>query len=406
MNLVPLKPDTLRLGQPLPFSLRTATGTLLAARGMVLDSRSQLDQLLEGGASLYVDIDESPEYQRAFMGQLDRLLRTDQTIGQIASARVSADVPLSEPRARTEGAARAEKTDWHELQLRATALLRAPKAHDFMARLQRVHADLDAQARRQPDATLFTLVHFAARELNMYSATHGLLVAVVCTMAARDILRWDAPTCETLGRVALTMNIAMTELQDILALQPGRPQAAQMAAIAVHADASAALLERLGVFDPLWLEAVRLHHAPPTGALAQMTPAGRIARLVERADIFTARLSPRVSRKAMGAAMALRGSYYDQEQRVDEAGAALIAALGVYPPGCFVRLASNETAVVLRRGRNGTSPRVAVVLNRQGLPAGEPVVRDTSQSAFKIAAGVPHHEVKVKLPLDKMLALV
>jgi len=406
MKLVPLKPDTIRLGQPLPFSIRTATGTLLAARGLVLDTRGQLDLLVEGGGTLCVDIQESPEYQRAFMGQLDNLVRTEHTIGEIAAARISAEVPRPDARARDDGTARTEHADWHEMQIRASALLRAPQAHDFLVRLQRLHADLDAQARQQPDATLFTLVHFAARELEMYSATHALLVAVVCTMAARDTLRWDAPMCEALGRVALTMNIAMTGLQDTLARQPERPEPAQMAAIAVHADASAALLERLGVVDPLWLEAVRQHHSPPTGALAQMAPAGRIARLIERADIFAARLSPRASRAAMPAAMALRGSYFDEEHRVDEAGAALIAALGVYPPGCFVRLASNETAIVLRRGRSGTTPRVAVVLNRQGLPAGERVVRDTSQPAFKITAGVPHHEVKVQLPLDRMQALV
>jgi HD-GYP domain-containing protein (c-di-GMP phosphodiesterase class II) len=399
MKLVPLKLESIRLGQPLPFSIRTAAGTLLAARGLVLE---QLDLLAEGGGTLYVDIHESPDYHRAFMGQLDTLVRTEHTIGEIASARISANAPHGTAQARDE----ATPLDWHELQIRATALLRAPQEHDFLPRLRRLHADIDAQVRRQPDVALFTLVHFAARELEMYSATHSLLVAVVCSMTARDALQWDAPMCEALGRTALTMNIAMTELQDTLARQPGRPNPAQMAAIAVHANASAALLERLGVHDTLWLDAVRQHHEPPTGALAQMAPAQRIARLVERADIFAARLSPRVSRSAMPAAAALRGSYFDQEQRVDEAGAALIAALGVYPPGCFVKLASNETAIVLKRGRSGTTPKVAVVLNRQGLPIGERAVRDTSQPAFKITAGVPHHEVKVQLPLDRMQALI
>ncbi|XAH23268.1 phosphohydrolase [Xylophilus sp. GW821-FHT01B05] len=403
MKLVPLKLESIRLGQPLPFSIRTAEGTLLAARGLVLE---QLDLLAEGGGTLYVDIQESPDYHRAFMGQLDTLLRTEHTIGEIASARISADAPRGTAHARDEAALRTGPLDWHELQIRATALLRAPQEHDFLPRLRRLHADIDAQVRQQPDTALFTLVHFAARELEMYSATHSLLVAVVCSMTARDALQWDAPMCEALGRTALTMNISMTGLQDTLARQPERPNAAQMAAIAVHANASAELLERLGVHDALWLDAVRQHHEPPTGALAQMEPAQRIARLVERADIFAARLSPRVSRAAMPAAAALRGSYFDQEQRVDEAGAALIAALGVYPPGCFVKLASNETAIVLKRGRSGTTPKVAVVLNRHGMPIGERAVRDTSQPAFKITAGVPHHEVKVQLPLEKMQALI
>jgi len=137
-----------------------------------------------------------------------------------------------------------------------------------------------------------------------------------------------------------------------------------------------------------------------------MTPGERVARLIERADIFAARLSPRVSRWAMPAAMAMRASYFDDDHRVDEAGSALITSMGVYPPGSFVRLASNEVGVVLRRGRTGTTPRVAAVLNRQGMPIGEIVVRDTTLAAFKITASMPQREVKLQLALDRMLGMV
>ncbi len=108
----------------------------------------------------------------------------------------------------------------------------------------------------------------------------------------------------------------------------------------------------------------------------------------------------------MPAAVAMRASYLDQDQKVDEAGKALFSAIGVYPPGCFVKLASNETAIVLKRGRTGTTPKVAVVLNRQGSPIGEMVVRDTMQPAYKITTGVTHGEVKVKLQLDRMLGMI
>jgi HD-GYP domain-containing protein (c-di-GMP phosphodiesterase class II) len=208
------------------------------------------------------------------------------------------------------------------------------------------------------------------------------------------------------AKAALTMNVSMTELQDQLAQQTARPNESQMAAIAVHSDASVDLLEKQGVKDPLWLNAVRRHHEPPSGPLADMAPADRIARLVERADIFAARLAPRVSRWAMPAAIAMRASYFDDEHRVDEAGAALITAMGVYPPGSFVKLASNETAIVLKRGRTGTTPKVAAVLNRQGTPIGEIVVRDTSQVMYKIVASVAHRDVKVQLQLDRMLGMI
>ena len=131
-----------------------------------------------------------------------------------------------------------------------------------------------------------------------------------------------------------------------------------------------------------------------------------MARLVQRADIFGARRAPRVARSPMPVTAAMQASYYDEEHRVDEAGAALVKTLGVYPPGAFVRLATQEVAVVLRRGATATTPRVAVVMNRDGMPTGEMIPRDTSQAAWKITGVVAYRDIRVQLPLDRLLALV
>ncbi|MCZ2496940.1 phosphohydrolase [Xylophilus sp. Kf1] len=401
MNLIPLRPESIKLGLPLPFSLRTDDGTLLARRGLVVSTRNQLEYLMARAGTLCIDIEESPEHQRAYMGQLDTLVREQKTIGEIAQAHITpkAATPVEAPR---EG-----PPDWLELQLRATQLLRHAEQPEFLPKVRRLHAELLHCSKHQPDATLFALIHFASRELAMYSATHALLVAVICSMAARDVLLWDEATVETVGLAALTMNISMTELQDQLAQQPGRPTEAQMALISVHAGTSVGMLETLGVTDAVWLDAVRRHHEPPSGKLSDMTAGDRVARLIERADIFAARLSPRVSRWAMPAAIAMRASYFDDQHRVDEAGASLITAMGgVYPPGSFVRLASSEVALVLRRGRTGTTPKVATVLNRQGMPVGEMSMRDTALATHKITASLPYREVKVQFSLEKMLALI
>ncbi len=45
-----------RLGEPLPWGVRDAVGNLLLARGQVMRSAAQIEQLLERGAP--VDIDE------------------------------------------------------------------------------------------------------------------------------------------------------------------------------------------------------------------------------------------------------------------------------------------------------------------------------------------------------------
>ena len=66
---------------------------------------------------------------------------------------------------------------------------------------------------------------------------------------------------------------------------------------------------------------------------------------------------------------------------------------------------TNEVAVVVKRGMNTTTPKVAVLINRQGMPTGEPILRDTSQAEFRIQASVPQREVKVNHKLDRLLTL-
>jgi hypothetical protein len=409
MKLTPLDLHNFPFGKPLPFALRTRDGTLLAAAGFVVNTRAQLDTMVTRAGVLCIDLAESPDQARAFMGQLDDLVRTEHTIGQIAAAQMTGaqrSAPTDTQDRSSSASRRSTPPDWQEIQLRATALLRHPETPDFMPRLQRLHTELQTLSAEQPDATLFALIHFGAREIEMYSATHALLVAVICGMAARDHLHWEPAMIAAAAQAALTMNIGMTVLQDELARQATTPSESQMARIAVHAAASEKLLERHGVSDPLWLGAVRHHHAAPSGKLAAMEPSLRVARLIERADIFAARLAPRTTRWALPAAAAMRGTYFDAEHRVDEAGASLITAMGVYPPGSFVKLANYETAIVLKRGRTGTTPRAAAVLNRQGAPLGEIATRDTSQANFKVMSSVAHREVKVQLALDRMLNLI
>ena len=400
MNLVALNIESIQLGHPLPFVLRGADGALLAQKGYVVRTRAELDVMVSRGLQLCVDTDESGDSHRAYLAQLQKMLLSDTSLGQIASMKIQAGAPAG----RVRGAK--EVAQWPELQLRATQLLRSPSAGDFDGRFQALHAELARSCEQAPDATLLALIYLSAQETHMYSATHAMLVSCVCMIVAREMLRWPVARVQQLGQAALTMNIAMTELQDQLAQQSLPLTAAQIAAVENHASRSVQMLRQLGVADPVWLEAVQCHHHRTPGPFAKKTEAQQMARLLQRADIFGARLAPRVARAPMPVTAAMQASYYDEEHQVDEAGAALVKALGVYPPGAFVRLATQEIAVVLRRGSTATTPRVAVVMNRDGMPTGELIPRDTSQSAWKIASVVAFRDVRVKLSLERLLPLV
>ena len=337
MNLVRLDIETIPLGHPLPFVLRGADGALLAQKGYVIRSREELARLVARRRELCVDTDESGDSHRAYLAQLQRMLMADTNLGEIAAMKMTAG-----EQAAAAAAARAGKTlpDWPELQLRATQLLRAPSPSDFGGRFRALHDELARHCEQTPDATLLGLIYLSAQETRMYSATHSMLVSCVCMLVAREMLRWPSSRVQQLGHAALSMNIAMTELQDQLVLQTQPLTATQIAALEDHAERSEALLRHLGVADPVWLEALRCHHHRTPGPLSKKTEAQQMARLLQRADIFGARLAPRAARLPMPVTAAMQASYYDEEHQVDEAGAALVKTLGVYPPGAFVRLAS------------------------------------------------------------------
>lgn len=373
-------------------------GVLLARKAFVVESRAHLEGIIGRGRGLYIDISDAEDLHRAYKEQLQTLVRSQKPLGEIADTKLASDLM----RKRTVDE---ERIDWLDLQVQTNYLLRDSNPETFQSRLERIDELLSQQTRRNPDGTLFALIHLSATETRLYSATHAMLVSVMCSLASHEVLDWPETVESTLRRVALTMNVCMTDLQNKLALQVEPPTPAQRAAIDSHPQGSSDMLRALGVGDPVWLEAVRDHHRQFPGPLREKTTAQRMARLVQRADMFAARLSPRASRAPISPAAAMQACYFDENRQVDEAGAALIKAVGIYQPGSFVRLVTDEIAVVVRRGLNTSTPRVAVVVNRSGLPTGEPIVRDTSQREYRIVASVPHREVKVQINLERMLPL-
>lgn len=402
MNLLTLNIDTIPLGQPLSFVLRSVSGAVLAQRGYVIRNRADLELLVQRGVSLCIDTAESDDSHRAYMGQLQRMLLSEKPLSEIAKARMEMVAQEGSQNNTNNG-----PPNWPDLQHRATQLLRSPPAHEFGVRFMDLQADLSRYCVLNPDATLLALIRISGQETRMYSATHSMLVACVCMVVARATLRWDEEQILCIGCAALSMNCAMTELQDHLALQNTPLSAEQISAIENHPERSEILLRSLGILDPIWLEAVRQHHHRTPGRLVDKSEAQQMARLIQRADIFSARLSPRANRVPMPVTAAMQSCYYDEEHQVDEAGAAIVKTLGLYPPGTFVHLASKEVGMVVRRGLTATTPRVAVVLNRQGMPTGELIPRDTAAANSKITGVVAHKDVlRIQVPLERLLALV
>lgn len=397
-TLHPLPPEALRVGVALPFALREANGALVAARGAVIASEAQLQAL--ASRELFLDETDSENLARAVAGKVDSMLRQNAPLGQIAQAR-------PEAAAGAQAARRLQDpiSAWASVQTRASVLLRQPAADDFVPRLAALQAEVLDLLDRDADLALLILIQGTTSESRNYSVGHALLVAAVCELAARHLAAWPAAWREPLRCAALTMNIAMTALQDVLALQEAPPSPQQRALIDRHAELGAERLRACGVGDELWLAAVAQHHASRPGRLAELPAAAQLARLIQRADIFAARLSRRRTRQALSGMAAAKAAYLDENRQADDAGAAIVKATGIHPPGSFVRLASGEVAVVLRRGRLANEPLVASVLSAAGMPLCEPARRDTRIARHAVAAGVAPQELRLRLNLEQLASL-
>lgn len=398
MRIVPLPANCLRPGQPVPLSLRDAQGELLLAKGNTLTTQHQVDAMMARG--LWVEADEAEALMRSFQAKLDQMVRSNARLGDIASAQPTAEAG---PAAAARSSLR--PSDLSALVRQANATLREPTSPAFLDGVKRLLVEVQARLEENPDRTLLWLVHNAGREVEHYSASHALLVATVCGLAARHLPHWRVPEVASLCAAALTMNVSMTAQQDLFVHQDQAPSPAQRALIKDHAKVSADLLRRAGVTDDLWLAAVLHHHDAKPGPLAARPLGERLARLVQRADLFAARLSPRRGRRPLSAAGAAQVTYLDENKQPDEAGTALIKATGICPPGGMVQLASGEQGIVIRRGRLANQPVVASLIGKSGLPLSEPVIRNTAQAAHAIARTLAVHEVKMLVRIETVIGL-
>ena len=101
----------------------------------------------------------------------------------------------------------------------------------------------------------------------------------------------------------------------------------------------------------------------------------------------------------------MKSIYIGAQAKADAVGAAIIKAVGIYRPGSFVKLASGEVGLVIRRDGNTTTPVVAVVLNRNNVPVVAMAIRDTSDKKYAVISSVPSSTVKVTLNLQRILDL-
>ncbi len=361
LSVRPVKVKDVRVGEQLPYSVYDRQDNLLLRKGFVISSERQRDRLLEHGLTRHSD-DSSTELD----GEIT-----------LASDSFTVSETIEVLLARLEHAYR---------------ILRAEDAMKrFPFEIQRLALDIQFLCQSNPDALLGAMQ--ISHDLP-YGLIHPLHCAVLCELMAK---RQGMPQMERLALVAgaVTHDIGITQLQERLHEQKEPLTEQQWQRIRRHPLESHTLIEEAGVDDPTWLNVVHHHHERLDGSGYPMGLKGDAIPLASRilaiADIYTAMIRPRLYRDAFVARDVLRSIFQDRGKTVDpQLVQIFIREIGIFPPGAFVRLKNNETAVIQQRGEDPSAPVVFSVQASDGSLMNPPKLRDTTIGPFAILSMLPH----------------
>jgi len=296
---------------------------------------------------------------------------------------------------------------WSDLESGLGIILGSPGSiQEFEQRVWQYDRWMKGLLKRDTDVGLYLLFQLATNSPVGYSASHALVCAVLCHLIAVEL---GLPQTErdNLVHAALTMNIGMTTLQDQLAGQMEKPSASQREAIQMHAAKSTQMLVNMGVRDTLWLDTITLHHDESTdkGELREIAPVKRLARILRAVDRYAAMISPRKTREGRSATDSVRSIITNTTERNDEVGHALVRAVGLCPPGTYVRLDNMQVAVVMRRSSKPNHPHVAIVINEAGSLMNPPRLHRTANGSPCIKSALAASAVRERLNHHLILQL-
>lgn len=360
-----LSHEQLQVRHPLAWNVYNEHGQLLLRCGHVLQDAAQVRALIERG--VYVDLDD--------------YARTHAQTAEAARAQLRQN-----PQAL-----------WADVQQRMERLLTRPlEPGGFQADVSKVAHDLRHSVDAHRDASLFEALQ--GDNPATYAVDHAMQTAFVANLVSEH-MGWSDNERHCLTQAALTMNLGMGSLQAQLALQLSPLNGQQRQTVASHALDSREQLEAAGVSDADWLRAVEAHHVTPGGGPlpAHHEKLGEHACMLHYTDVYLAKISARASRPALPSHVAARSLFLQADGQHNPYVAAIIKALGLYPPGSCVKLANGELGIVVKRGEAAHLPEVHSLINSQGQPLPESVPRNTALAPFKVVDALPRGKLAHRL---------
>lgn len=366
MDYIKLKEVDIIIGTPVPCDCFDKYGILLLRKGQIIESKRQLETLLERGL-FHI------EYR-----------------GDISSPQPSASA--------IESPFKVLQEIQHNLEtLYADAV--DGTGDKFYDRILVLCKKIQQACEQDTNATIGNI--FLSKEYK-YTIRHPVNVAIVCEIISKQ-LKWTDEDRVPLLTAALTMNIGMLTLQDKLYSQESPLTAEQRQSIHEHPERALELLSRLRISDKVWIDGVHYHHEAmdgsgyPSGLRGYAIPL--CARVLAVGDRYCAGVSGRSYRLSLTSQEAMRGIYVNAGKKSDPDIVNLcVKLLGIYPPGTFVRLANREIGVVTRRGEKVHTPFVSSLIKSNNKEMFlRPKERDCSIDEFSIVNIINSDQVKIQV---------
>ncbi|MDR7378449.1 HD-GYP domain-containing protein (c-di-GMP phosphodiesterase class II) [Rhodoferax ferrireducens] len=374
MKLLRLPQSKVQLGVALPWNVRDENTNLLLSKGHVVENEYQLEALLERGA--FVDAEEV----------------------KASSRPTGADADPS----KTVVAVPNLFTLWERTTAELQKLVsNVAQSTDFSTETDQFARHIVELIDADPDICIYRMVRQENTQAFYYGYAHAVHAAALCVLLARR-LNWPAEQMMSLVKAALTMNMTILDLQGQMAAQDHPMRDKQRAAIQSHPRQCVELLEKAGVTDAHWLAAVAQHHerSDGTGYPAGTSDINALASALRLVDIFVSKISPRTIRPALAVPEAIRQLLRDD--RANPLATALVKELGMYPPGEFVKLASGELGIVVKRTDSVRAPIVATITDTNGKPIARTVRQDTAQASYAIVGSATDKAMLARLPPERL----
>ncbi len=374
MALVKMDRHQVQFGMPSLLEVRDAEGNLLLSRGAIIENDEQLAALMAHGA----------------------MVDADDLKAALAAQNAGRPEPVEARPVSVFGL-------WDQLRWRLERIVKgmADDKAGFAARIDELAQHLVLLTEKDADVGIFLAVRQDARKLANYGLSHAIYTGMICFLMAQR-MGWDRARCVKLVKAALTMNMSVFELQGRLAAQGVPMLEEQRVVLHEHPLKSAQLLRDAGVTDEEWLTAVEQHHewTDGKGYPRGLTEMSDMAKALKYADVFMAKISPKVIRQALTPQEAERQLF-----KTDAGGPmamAIIKEFGIYPPGELVKLKSGEMAVVIRRTASANTPIAVSITDRSGMPVLHVARRDTARPECAIAGLVADKSLVDRVPPERL----